>query len=89
MRLQTSLAKTGLSPEDLRWLASFDWRPDQVPAIESEAQEADYARRATAIASAVAHLSFSERGASPEGRLAAMIGARLADWRERGDDDQD
>lgn len=87
-QLRMNLAKAGLSPDDLRWLESFGWRAEQAPPIESEAQRADYARREAAIASSIAHLSFSERGASAEGKLAAMIGARLADWRERGEDDE-
>jgi len=35
---------------------------------------------------AVAHLTFPERAESPEGRLAAALGARAADWTDRDED---
>lgn len=87
--LRTALTLAGFSPDDLRWLDGFGWRIDQTPAIENEAQRQAYERREAAIAASAAHLTYAERGASPEGRLAAMIGARLADWRERGGDDEE
>lgn len=81
-------AAARLSPADESWFASLGWRDDAVPPIAGEADYQAYARREAALKAATAHLGFSERGASREGRLAAAIGARMADWREREEEEE-
>lgn len=84
------LRRAGLSAEDLAWFESFGWDDKNVPPPRPQ-DMADYRRRETALNASIAGLDFVERGASPEGRLAAAIGARLADARDaaEGEDDED
>jgi len=79
------LAVAGASAGDLAWLNEIGWNAAGAGPIRDEAQVEDYRRRESLLNASVAHLSYVERGASVEGRLAAELGARLADWRERGD----
>lgn len=80
-------AAAGLGQDDIDWLDGLGWRDGGVPPVQSEGQEADYRRRERALNAAIAHLSFAERADSPEGRMAAAIGARIADWKDREDDE--
>lgn len=82
-------AAAGLPPDDMVWLDGLGWSDSAIPAVASDGQLADYQRRERALNAAVAHLTFPERADSPEGRLAAALGARIADWREKGDGDED
>jgi hypothetical protein len=79
----------GLGPQDLAWLDGLGWKDSAVPEIKGEAVLADYQRREKALASAVAHLTFAERADSPEGKLAAALGAKIADWADKDDADAD
>ncbi len=79
----------GLGAADLIWLDGIRWDDAAVPAVESDGQLQDYRRREQALDAAIAHLTFAERGASVEGRLAAAIGARIADWRNGAVADDD
>jgi hypothetical protein len=72
-----------LSVEDQRFFRALGWDDAKVPAIRSDQEAADYARREGALNAAIAALTPAERGASAEGRLAAALGAALANWRER------
>ena len=81
------LLGAGLGQADMRWIDGLNWSDAAVPPIRDEAQFADYRRREKILNAAVAAVSFAERAASPEGRLAAAIGARVADWRERNDNE--
>ncbi|MDE2361531.1 MAG: hypothetical protein KGM42_02545 [Hyphomicrobiales bacterium] len=76
-------AGAGLTPDDMTWLDGLNWRDAAVPAVTGAAQLADYQRRERALNAAVAHLSFAERAESPEGKLAAAIGAKVADWKDK------
>ena len=76
----------GLGASDFAWVDGLGWADSAVPAIRSEAELAAYQRRETILGAAVAHLSFAERAQSPEGKLAAALGARIADWGERDDE---
>ncbi len=58
-----------------------------VPAPKDAGEAEVYRRREAKLNAAVSSLTYAERGESPEGRLAAAIGARLADWRD-GDEDE-
>lgn len=75
-------AAAGLGPEDMAWLDRLGWQNSAVPEIANAGHCAEYRRREKLLNAAVAHLSFAERADSPEGRLAAAIGARIADWRD-------
>lgn len=81
--------KADLSPADRAWLDSIGWSDAAVPPIADQVAAERYARIEAAIAKASAALSYAERGESLEGRLAAALGARLADWRERDEDKDD
>lgn len=72
----------GLGAEDMAWIDGLRWNDAAVPPLAGEGQLADYRRRERLLNAAVAHLSFAERAHSPEGRLAAAIGARIADWQD-------
>jgi hypothetical protein len=80
------LQLAGLSAADLAWFDSFGCNDSAVPAPRAD-EIADYSRREAALNAAVAPLSFAERGESPEGRLAAAIGARVADARDSEEDE--
>lgn len=83
------VAAAHASAADVAWLDGIGWSDMRVGPVENAAQVADYQRREALLNAAVAHLTFAERAASPEGRIAAMLGAALADWRDKksGDDD--
>lgn len=81
-------AAAGLGADDMAWLDRLGWKDSAVPDVRSEVELADYRRRERALNAAVAHLSFAERGESPEGKLAAAIGAKVADWQDKGEGDE-
>ena len=92
----TALAETrarasaaGLGPQDLAWFDALGWSDSAVPPVASEGDLALYKRREQALASAVAHLTFAERAESPEGKLAAALGAHVANWAEKDEGDAD
>jgi hypothetical protein len=78
-----------MSPELLAQLRSG--RIDDIPAIASERDKADYAAMAQKLHDGLRErgLSAEERAVSPEGRLASALWQRVADWddaREQEDD---
>jgi hypothetical protein len=79
------LAAAGLGPEDLAWFDQHGWNDADIPPPAPNEVPA-YQRREAGLNSAIAGLGITERGQSLEGRLAAAIGARLADLRDRDDD---
>lgn len=79
--------EASLSTEDQRWFRSIGWDDANVPPVRNEIEARDYERREKALNEATEGLTFAERGDSAEGRLAAAIGAALANWRERDEDD--
>ena len=82
-------AAAGLGPEDMFWLDRIGWDDAAVPQVGGAAELADYRRREKALNAAVGHLTFAERAESPEGRLSAALGARAADWENRGEEDDE
>ena len=86
--LRARLSANGLSSNDLDWLTRIAWSDSNVPAISGDAEHADYARREAALNAVAQNLSFAERAVSTEGKLAAAIGARIADWNDRAEEDE-
>jgi hypothetical protein len=84
--VRARLSTAGLGAADIEWLDRCGWADAAIPPIESDAQRADYARREAALNAASGHLTFAERAVTIEAKLAAAIGARIADWDERGED---
>ena len=84
--LKERLEMAGLSAADLAWLESFGCDDARVPAPRPE-EVADYSRREAALNAAIQALTFAERGEALEGRLAAAIGARIADARDTDEDE--
>lgn len=82
------LKKQGMLEADLAWLDSIGWRDSAVPPIESEDQAEDYSRREAALNGSIAALLPADRANRIESKLAASIGAALANWRD-GSDDED
>ena len=72
------LQRAGLTGADLAWIDSFGGNDSAVPKPRPD-EIADYRRREAALNASVAPLTFAERGESPEGKLAAAIGAKVAD----------
>ena len=72
---------------DLAWFEGLGWNDAKVPQVGADADLDDLRRREEKLNASVAHLSFAERAASPEGKLAAAIGARIADWTDRDDNE--
>ncbi len=81
------LVAEGLSIEDLAWFERYGWSDADIPPPKPN-EIAAYQRREAALNSAIAGFGITERGQSLEGKLAAAIGARLADLRD-GDEDTD
>jgi hypothetical protein len=79
---------SGISAADTAWLDALGWSDAAVPPVKNETDLADYQRREQKLNAAVAHLSFVERAESPEGKLAAALGAKIADWGDRKDADE-
>jgi hypothetical protein len=86
--LRDHLKLVGAPQADLDWFDSIGWNDADVPAAEVE-DVADYERRETLLNATLRAETFAERGESLAGRLAAAIGARLADLRERDEDDDE
>ena len=76
-----------LSAEDAAWLRKQGWNDAAVPAISSAADAERYARIEKAISKATQGASFAKRGESVEGRMAAALGAHLANWRDNASGD--
>jgi hypothetical protein len=84
--MRERLLMAGLGNADLDWFDSFGCDDSRVPPPRPE-EVATYRRREAALNTAIAELSFAERGGSLEGRLAAAIGARVADALDKEDDE--
>jgi hypothetical protein len=80
------LTQAGLTPADFSWFDGFNWDDRAIPILRAD-QLADFQRREAVLNKAVAELSFAERGESVEGRLAAAIGAVVANFRDAEDDE--
>jgi hypothetical protein len=86
--MRERLGLAGLDEADMAWLDSFGCNDARVPKPRLD-QIAEYRRREAALNAAVAALSFAERGQSSEGRLAAAIGARIADAEDEASGEAD
>jgi hypothetical protein len=80
--LKARLAKLGLSEGDLSWFDKLEWNDANVPAPAAHEVDA-YGRREAALNADIARLGVLEKGATLQGRLAAAIGARLADLKDQ------
>ena len=89
LELKTRLSMAGLSSQDIGWLSALNWKPNSIPPISSDAEYDAYARRNAVIMGSIGHLTFAEQASAPEAMLGAVLGARLADWRDRGEDSED
>jgi hypothetical protein len=83
------LTAAGMGEQDVSWLQSCKWSDAEVPPIGSDAEDQAYRRREERLNAAISDLDVTERGDSLEGKLAAAIGARRANWRERDEDEDD
>lgn len=81
------LLAAGADRKDIDWFDGLGWNDSRTPPVRTEGDLADFKRREEKLNASVAHLSFAERAASPEGKLAAAIGARIANWGDRDEDD--
>jgi hypothetical protein len=88
LELRDSLKLVGASAADLAWFDSIGWNDADVPPATAESV-ADYERREALLNATLRAETFAERGASHAGRLAAAIGARLADLRDKQDDEEE
>jgi len=86
--LKARLSKSGLTSDDLAWFDSLEWRDTNVlPPAPDQVEQ--YKRREAALNADIANLGLLEKGSTLQSRLAAAIGARLADLRDRGDGEDD
>ena len=81
------LLAAGATQKDLDWFDSLGWNDSHTPPVASDADAAEFRRRETILNASIAHLSFPERAESPEGKLAAAIGAQVANWSDRDEND--
>ncbi len=79
--LKRRLTKWGLTSDDLAWFDSIDWRDSNVPP-PAPGQVEQYKRCEAALNADIASLGMLEKASTLQSRLAAAIGARLADARE-------
>ncbi len=80
--LKMRLLKLGLTEEDLSWFDRLEWSDANVPAPSPHEVDA-YGRREAALNADIAKLGVLEKGETLQGRLAAAIGARLADLKDQ------
>jgi hypothetical protein len=86
--LRDNLKLVGASKADLEWFDAIGWNDAEVPPAGPESA-ADYERREALLNATLNAETFAERGASHAGRLAAAIGARLADLRDSQEEDEE
>ncbi|MCI4677184.1 hypothetical protein K9U39_13050 [Rhodoblastus acidophilus] len=82
--MRERLMMAGLTEADIAWFDAFNCDDARVPKPRAD-EIADYRRREAGLNASIAALTFSERGESGEGRLAAAIGARVADAQDEID----
>jgi len=80
--LKTRLAKAGLTGDDLKLFDSLEWRDVNLPP-PAPGEVESYKRREAALNADIAKLGVPEKGATLQSKLAAAIGARLADLRDQ------
>lgn len=85
--IHARLSASGMASADLRWLESIGYDDASIPEVGSEEDAEAYRRREQHLNRAVADLLLPERVIRPESKIAAAIGARLADWADRDEED--
>jgi hypothetical protein len=86
-QMRERLQMAGLTAGDIAWFDSFGCEDTRVPSPGPDEIGA-FRRREAALNASVAALSYAERGASPEGKLAAAIGAQVANAQDKGQEDE-
>jgi hypothetical protein len=81
-RTRVRLSKVGMGEEDVSWLEARRWSEAAIPPVMWPCDTHVYRRRKALLNKAIEDLSATERSASLEAKLAAAIGARLANWGE-------
>lgn len=82
-----NLVLAGASAEDIAWFDAFGWRDDAVPPAEAQTL-ADYRRREAMLNKSIETLTLAERANARAGRLAAALGARIADALDAEDEEE-
>lgn len=85
--IRAALTQQGMTQADLAWLDSLGWSDAAVPPVSSDAEAADYARREKALNASIAGLLSVDRIDRIESKLAAAIGAAVANWKDRDEDE--
>jgi hypothetical protein len=72
-----------------RRAAKPDFAQGDVPPVANEAERAAYAAAAQEIYDSVSpkNITPQQRAASPEGRLAAALWARVTEWEDRAEEE--
>jgi hypothetical protein len=84
--VKNALLNAGMRDDDLAWLDNFGWSPSKIPA-PTAVELSDYKRREFLLNKSILYLGIVERGASLQGKLAAAIGAHLANLRDPDDEE--
>ena len=87
--LRAHLSASGFGESDLQWLDRLGWEDAAVPPIKSDQQRAEYTRLQAALVGHTGGRTFAERATLLESKLAAAIGAHVANWDDRGEDEED
>ncbi len=76
------LMKAGMADEDVSWLDARRWNDAAIPPVMWPCDTDLYRRREALLNKAIQELGAAKRSESLEAKLAAAIGARLANWGE-------
>jgi hypothetical protein len=83
---KNALLNAGMQDDDLAWLDAHSWSASKIPA-PTATELSDYKRRELLLNKSISDLGIVERGASIQGKLAAAIGAHLANLRDPADEE--
>ena len=85
--IRSALKHHGMTQGDLAWLDSLGWSDAAIPPVSNAEDAADYARREQALNASIADLLAMDRIERIESKLAAAIGAQVANWNDRDEDE--
>lgn len=85
--IRSTLKQHGMTEGDLAWLDGIGWNDASVPPVTNATEAAEYARREKALNGSISNLLAMDRIDRIESRLAAAIGAEIANWNERDEDE--
>ena len=88
LTLRDRLVASGAPEADIAWFDQIGWDPARVPPLREQDVMA-YRHRIDLLTGLVDSLTFAERGNSDAGRMAAAIGARVADYEDEQDGDEE